>query len=232
MNVSPILRSHRNLAILSACGIMLAAILMFFSAFSTKSYAQSAEDAKQTLQTAVTQILNDIKNPDFSNPATRGAVRARIEREVKNVFDFEGFSQRTVGPRWREFTPDQKKRFSNAFADLLFNTYLNKINGYNGEQVTYTGIMASKDGKLVEVRTEITMRSGKKTPVFYRMSFKNGQWRVYDVIIENISLVNNYRSQFKDILNSDTPDQLIAQVEAKVREIQAQGSADESKKSN
>lgn len=210
-------------------GVILAAMAAFLMVFSTRACAQSAEEAQQTLQAAVTRILNDIKNPDFSNPATRGSVRARIEREVKSVFDFEGFSQRTVGPRWREFTPDQKTRFSNAFADLLFNTYLNKINGYNGEQVNYTGIMASKDGKLVEVRTEITMRSGKKTPVFYRMSYKNGQWRVYDVIIENISLVNNYRSQFKDILNTDTPDQLIAQVEAKVREIQAQGATDEKK---
>lgn len=187
--------------------------------------AQNPAQAKQTLEVAVNRILADIKNPDYVNPATRGPLRRQIEDEVYHVFDFGEFSSRTVGPRWRSFSTEEKKKFSDAFANLLFNTYLNKITGYNGEVVTYTGDVASPEGDKVEVRTVITMKDGKKTPVFYRMLYKDGSWRVYDVIIENISLVKNYRTQFQDILNTATPDQLIARVQAKAKEITSQGVA-------
>ena len=115
-------------------------------------------------------------------------------------------------------------RFSDAFAELLLNTYLNKVTGYNGEQVAYVGEVAAPDGKRVEVQTVITMKDGKKTPVNYRMLPKDGSWRVYDVIIENISLVKNYRTQFQVILNTATPDQLTAKVLEKANEVREQQS--------
>ena len=177
---------------------------------------------RQSLETAITRVLDEIRNPDWVNPATRGPLRQRVEDEVFHIFDFGEFSSRTVGPRWRSFTPEQKQRFSNAFAHLLLNTYLNKVTGYNGEQVAYIGEMAQPDGKRVEVRTIITMKDGRKTPVNYRMLPKGDSWRVYDVIIENISLVKNYRTQFQDILNSASPDELIAKVQEKANEAQAQ----------
>lgn len=185
--------------------------------------AQPAAQARQTIETSVNRILDDIKNPDYVNPATRGPLRARIEDEVYHVFDFGEFSSRTVGPRWKTFSPAEKKRFSDAFANLLFNTYLNKVSGYDGEQVVFTGEAVSPDGNLVEVRSNIITRDGKKIPVNYRMMLKDGAWRMYDVIIENISLVKNYRTQFQDILNTATPDQLIARVDQKAKEITAQG---------
>lgn len=117
------------------------------------------------------------------------------------------------------FSPDQQRRFSDAFAELLINTYLNKIDGYNGEQVLYTGETVSPEGRRVEVQTLITMKDGKKVPVAYRMLPKRGSWFVYDVLIENLSLVKNYRTQFQDILNSASPDQLIARIRAKTQEV-------------
>ena len=184
--------------------------------------AQSPAQARQTLETAVNRILDAIRNPDYVNPNTRAPLRRQIEDEVYHIFDFGEFSSRTVGPRWRSFSAEQKKAFSDAFADLLLNTYLNKITGYNGETVAYTGETVSPDGDKVEVRTVITMKDGKKTPVNYRMLYKDGSWRVYDVIIENISLVKNYRTQFQDILNSASPEELTARVSAKAREVAAQ----------
>lgn len=176
----------------------------------------------QALETATNRILTCIKNPDYVNPATRGPLRQQIEDEVLHIFDFREFSSRTVGARWRSFNPDQQKRFSDAFADLLINTYVNKIDGYNGEQVVYTGEVSSPSGDRTEVRSVITMKDGKKVPVAYRMLPKDGSWRVYDVLIENISLVKNYRTQFQDILNSGSPDQLIARVRAKAQEVRQQ----------
>ena len=198
---------------LALCGLLLAFVLL-------PSAAQANSPARQALETATNRILDFIKNPDYVNPATRRPIRQQIEDEVLHIFDFGEFSSRTVGPRWRTFTPEQKKAFSDAFADLLISTYINTIDGYNGEQVLYTGEVASEKGDRVEVRSVITMKDGKKVPVAYRMLPKNGKWMVYDVLIENISLVKNYRTQFQDILNTDSPENLIARIKAKAVEVQ------------
>lgn len=187
--------------------------------------ASQPEAARQALQTSIDRVLSLIRNPDYINPATRGPLRRQIEDEVYHIFDFGEFSSRTVGPRWKSFSETEKKNFSDAFAELLLNTYLNKVTGYNGETVQYTGITSSPDGKRVEVNTFITMKDGKKMPVNYRMLLKDGSWRVYDVIIENISLVKNYRTQFQDILNTASPEELIAKVRAKAQQVAAQGAS-------
>lgn len=205
------------------CFIFLLSALSFLMPISAS--AQPAQQAKQTLETAVDRVLDNIRNPDYVNPATREPLKRQIEDEIYHIFDFGEFSSRTVGPRWREFNPETRKKFADAFANLLFNTYLNKVTGYNGEKVDWLGEVVSKDGRQVEVRTSISMKDGKKIPVYYRMLDKNGSWRVFDVIIENISLVKNYRTQFQSILNTATPDQLIEKINAKAREVMAQGAA-------
>lgn len=196
--------------------------VFLFLFFATCAQAGDASQARQTLDTAVNRILTVIRNPDYVNPATRPPLRRQIEDEVYHIFDFGEFSSRTVGPRWKSFTPEQKTKFSDAFAELLLNTYLNRITGYNGETVAYTGETVSPDGNRVEVKTVINMRDGKKIPVAYRMLLKDGRWRVYDVIIENISLVKNYRTQFQDILNTASPEDLIARVHARAAEVASQ----------
>ena len=203
---------------------MCCALALGLTVFSAPAQAAppSSSPARQALETATNRILACIKNPDYVNPATRGPLRQQIEDEVLHIFDFSEFSSRTVGPRWRSFTPQQKKQFSDAFADLLITTYVNKIDGYNGEQVVYAGEVSSAAGDRTEVRTVITMKDGKKVPVAYRMLPKDGIWRVYDVLIENISLVKNYRTQFQDILNSASPDQLIERVRATAQEARQQ----------
>lgn len=182
--------------------------------------AAASSPARQALETSISRILAAIKNPDYVNPVTRPPLRQQIEDEVLHIFDFKEFSSRTVGPRWGTFSADQQQRFSDAFADLLINTYLSKIDGYNGEQIFYSGEVRSPQGDRTEVQTVVTMKDGKKIPVAYRMLPKNNTWFVYDVLIENISLVKNYRTQFQDILNSASPDQLIARVQAKAQEAQ------------
>ena len=82
--------------------------------------------------------------------------------------------------------------------------------------------VSSSDGSKVEIRTEVALKDGRKIPVFYRMLNKGGKWWVYDVLVENLSLVKNYRTQFQDILTTGTPDQLIERINAKAREVRAQ----------
>lgn len=203
--------------------LVLAISIFFVCLLAMPAFAQPASEAKQALQTAVTRVLDNIKNPDWVNPATRGPLRRNVEDEVYHMFDFDEFSARTVGPGWKSFNADEKKRFSDAFANLLFNTYLNKITGYNGEKVEYTGERVQENPPRVEVRTIITMKDGKKTPVYYRMMPKDGSWRVYDVVIENMSLVKNYLTQFHDILRTASPNQLIERVQKQAQKVAAEG---------
>ena len=203
---------------------MICALALGLTVLSAPAHAVPvpASPARQALETATNRILACIKNPDYVNPATRGPLRPQIEDEVLHILDFRDVSSRTVGPRWRGFSPQQQKQFSVAFADLLISSYVNRIDGYNGEQVAYNGEISSAAGDRTEVRTVITMKDGKKVPVAYRMLPKDGGWRVYDVLIENISLVKNYRTQFQDILNSASPDRLIERVRVKVQEVRQQ----------
>lgn len=184
--------------------------------------AQAASPAHQTLERVINNVLSLIKDPAYANPATRAGQRAKIEKEARTIFDFGEFSLRTVGARWKSFTPAQQKGFSEAFANLLIPTYVNKIDGYNGEQVVYLGEASSSDGSKVEIRTEVALKDGRKIPVAYRMLQKNGKWWVYDVLVENLSLVKNYRTQFQDILTSGTPDELIKRINEKAQEVRAQ----------
>ena len=108
--------------------------------------ASAAETPSQRLRATVDQVLLVLQEPEYRNPATRAPLRAKIERQVRTVFDFEEFSARTVGKSWPSFTAEQKKRFDDAFAELLLVTYLDKIQGYNGEQVMYTGEVLSSRG--------------------------------------------------------------------------------------
>ena len=183
--------------------------------------ALAAGTPTDTLSVTVNDILSILKEPAYKDPVKRVPLRAQIEKKVHEVFDFSEFSARTVGRSWQSFSAEQKTRFDEAFANLLLITYLDKIQGYNGEQVAYTGEILSAKKDRAEVQTIVTLADKTQVPVSYRMMLKGDRWVVYDVIIENISLIKNYRSQFQDVLTRGTPEQLIEKVENRARELQA-----------
>lgn len=176
------------------------------------SSSLAAGSPKETLEVTVNQILDVLREPAYTNEATRGPLRVKIEKLVEAVFDFKEFSARTVGGRWAGFSAEQQARFNEAFARLLLSTYLDRITGYNGEKIDFSSENLSGKGDRAEVPTVVTLADGKRVPVAYRMMLKDGAWVVYDVIIENVSLIKNYRSQFNEILTKGTPDELISRV--------------------
>ncbi|MGJ3522475.1 ABC transporter substrate-binding protein [Nitratidesulfovibrio sp. D1] len=184
--------------------------------------ADSAGAARETLKASVDRILGIVKQPGYTDPAQRPALMDKVEDEIRHIFDFREFSARTVGVNWRSFTPDQQDRFAEAFASLLRATYLEKFDGYSGEQVLFTGELVSGKGDKVEVQTTVVIKD-KQVPVAYRMLQNRQQsWVVYDVIIEGVSMVKNYRTQFQDLLEKGTADQLIERVQAKAEEVRKQ----------
>lgn len=195
---------------------LMPALLLFALAAVPAVAAQTT--ATDTIRQTVNEVLDIIKKPEMSDPAKKNVLLQQVEDRIKTIFDFTEFSVRTVGPKWREFTPDQKSKFEEAFAALLRATYIEKLGGYSGEQVDFTGEISSTKGDKAEVQSSIQMKD-KSIPVAYRLLIKNGEWKVYDVRIENVSLIENYRGQFKDILLRGSADDLIKKVEEKAREV-------------
>ena len=195
--------------------IFLPVVLLALLLATTPAKAES--EAHQQLEQAVSKVLNILDNSDLTNPDSRLAALNKVQDALTGLFDFKELSARTVGPSWNGFSDDQKARFTEAFTTLLRTTYAEKLEGYDGGTVTYTGETVSTKGDRVEIRTTIAIKNSV-VGVDYRLN-KKERWMVYDIVIEGVSLVQNYRSQFQDLLVKNDAEQLIAQVQKKALEM-------------
>lgn len=194
----------------------------FMAAVPSTGKTAPSDDATAVLKATIDQVIELLKEPAFTDPAQRSSQIDKINAEVLNIFDFEEFSARTIGKRWATFNEQQKNDFMSAFDSLLMATYLEKMDKYDGQSVSYTGTRTSQDNNRVEVQTNVDSE-GKEIPVFYQMLSKNNTWVVYDVRIEGMSLVENYRSQFAEIFKSGgTIEDLIERVRKLAADMQAQ----------
>jgi phospholipid transport system substrate-binding protein len=164
---------------------------------------------------AVILILND---PQYKVEGARAAQREAIWKIVKPMFDFDEIARRAVARDWRRFTDAQKTTFADVFAQFLGNTYIDKIQGeYHNEKIRYLEQQLHAD-RYAEVRTHL-VREALLIPVNYRLiKDRQGQWKVYDINVEGVSLVKNYRTQFSSFLRKKKPAQLIQQLNDKLTE--------------
>jgi phospholipid transport system substrate-binding protein len=131
------------------------------------------------------------------------------------MFDEMEFSRRTLTRNWKKFSPKQQEEFVNLFEQVLEKAYLDKILDYSNEKIVfYKETMIPED--KAEIQSKI-VTSSKEIPIDYRMILKDGKWKVYDVVVENVSLVQNYRTQFNEILADGTPEQLLQTLRKKVK---------------
>lgn len=199
-------------------------VLMAFLACAGAAQAAPAKTPTETIQGAVQDILNIIKNPDMHDAAKRPALLKQVEDIAYTVFDFDEFSALTVGVAWRSFTPDQKKRFTDAFASLLRAQYVEKLDGYDGQKVEYLGEVPNARGNRIVVQTRLQLKD-KIIPVSYGMVAEGNEWKIFDVTIEEMSLVLTYRNQFKEVAATHDADALIALVESKAAQIRKDNEA-------
>lgn len=171
-----------------------------------------ADSPMVVLQTTIDKAIALLKDPAYADPSKKTERREKLVTTIKGVFDAEELSRRALGQNWNNFSAEQRQRFTDAFSKLLQNTYLDKIESYTDEKITYLGEEPLGNGK-VEVKTTIA-HQGKEIPLTYRM-IDNGSWKVYDVVIEGISMVRNYRQQFADMLMRESPDVLIDKIAKK-----------------
>lgn len=220
--------SRNNFRMMSRIALSSLIIGLTVCVSAPAAKADVGADARAELKATIDQVLNLVKDPAFSNTATREKQIDAIDAKVKEIFDYGEFSSRTVGRNWNNFTDTQKNEFMNAFAQLLRATYIDKIEGYNGEEVQYLGETIGANGDKVEVNTAISLKN-QQAPikVSYRMLSKQNHWVVYDVIIEGVSLVQNYRSQFNELLQKGDPNALIAKVNTRAQELREQNKTPE-----
>ncbi len=175
----------------------------------------------EQLRTSVDQVIVILQDPSLKAESKVPERRAAVRKEADNIFDFEETAKRALGPHWQKLTEPQRREFVSLFTDLLERAYLSKIDQYSGEKLTYVG--DTVDGDLAIVRTRFVTKNGTEVPVEYRMVRRGDRWLVYDVVIEGISLVNNYRSQFNKIIQTSSYDELVSRM--KTSQFSAPGSA-------
>lgn len=156
----------------------------------------------------VVRVLDDPSNK--GKPAQRRAAVRKISQEI---FDYQDTARRTLGPHWTARTPEEQREFVQLFADLLDRAYFSKIDRYQGEKVRYGA--ETVNGNEAIVKTTIVTRAGSEVPVDYRMHLADGRWLVYDVNIEGVSLVSNYRTQFNKIVQTESYQTLVQKLRAK-----------------
>jgi len=168
----------------------------------------------ETVKGHVNKALDVLRDPSLKAESARKVKKEKIQAITEKMFDFTELSKRTLAQNWSKFDPKQQKEFIGLYTTLLGDTYINKIMGYTDEKVVFNSEVELSENTF-EVRSTVEKNAGK-VPICYRVILKDGSWRVYDVIIEGVSLTNNYRSQFREILAKNTPESLLETLRKKV----------------
>jgi phospholipid transport system substrate-binding protein len=179
-------------------------------------YSAYASAPFDIIKEKIDRVFSVLKDPAYSDQAKKTEQHDILWGIIKEAFDFNGMARLTLARNWQTFTPAQQEEFAGLFGQFLGNTYLDKIqSGFSDEQVEYTGEEILSDTKAV-VMTNL-IRKGVKTPVHYSLQKKGDTWRIYDVKIEGVSLLKNYRTQFSDILLKERPEGLINMLKEKIK---------------
>jgi phospholipid transport system substrate-binding protein len=177
------------------------------SRFLTRAWA---DDPMSVVKTTVNQALEVLR--DKSTPLAQR--QDKLRQIVAATFDFSEMAKSALGYHWKEITPAQQQEFTNAFIAFIEDSYLSKINDYSGQQVNF--LRASNEGaQYAQVNTDIVQPKGEAIHVNYRLLQENATWKIYDVTVDAISIIANYRNQFNRVMNNKGYDTLISDLKSK-----------------
>jgi phospholipid transport system substrate-binding protein len=196
-----------------AFGIFTLTALLVLSLAPSRFLAPSMadEDPMTVVRNTVNQALDVLR--DTNSPLAQR--QDKLRQIVAQTFDFKEMAKSALGYHWKELTPAQQQEFTNAFIAFIEDSYLSKINDYRGQQVNF--LKVSQDGsQYAQVSTDIVQPGGKDAiHVNYRLLKEDGTWKIYDVTVDAISIIANYRNQFNRVMNSKGYNTLIADLKAK-----------------
>jgi phospholipid transport system substrate-binding protein len=193
-----------------------AAFMLMLSTASpaSTSPASTAEAPLQELRSRVDRAIQVLNDPAFKGPGKVSERRIRVRKIADEIFDYAEMAKRSLAVHWQQLQPGDRERFVRSFSDLLDRAYFEKIDSYNGEKVRY--LEPKIQGTQATVPTRIVTEKGTDIPVEYRMHRDRGRWMVYDVIIEGVSMVSNYRAQFDRVIRTASTEELLRRLEAQV----------------
>ena len=174
----------------------------------------AATDPVVIIKDAVDEIISILQDEKLAAPNRRAERKNRVVTIVEKKFDFREMSMRTLAKHWQGRSPEEQDRFVFLFKTLLENTYIAKIETYSGEKVVFK--KSALQGNKAIVYSDL-VRKNVETPVNYKLKNSDDRWMVYDVEVEGVSLVNNYRTQFASILDKENFAGLLARLEEKVK---------------
>jgi len=199
-------------------------VLTFLVAAALAPLALAGEAAAgaptEQLRTQVDRVVKLLEDPELKKDGRAKERRQAVRKIADEIFDFGETAKRSLGRHWQARTPAEREEFVQLFSDLLERSYISKIELYNGERVTYIG--DTIEGETAIVKTRILTKQGTEIPVDYRMLRKGERWLVYDVIIEGVSLVANYRTQFNKIIQTASYKELVKKMKSKQEEFDDQ----------
>jgi len=169
------------------------------------------------LRAQIDRVVKAIEDPELKKENKHKERRLVVRKIAEEIFDFTETAKRSLGRHWQQRTPAERKEFVDLFADLLERSYLSKIELYNGEKIMYLG--DAVDGDYATVRTKLMTKQGTEIPVDYKMVRQGDRWIVYDVMIEGVSLIANYRTQFNKIIQTSSYQELVRKMKSKQAEF-------------
>jgi phospholipid transport system substrate-binding protein len=184
-------------------------ILLLFFAASTAAAAPSATDQ---VRGTVDKVIELLKNKEL-DPAKR---REMLSSLIRKRFDFTLMSQQVLATNWKKASPDEKEHFVRLFSDLLESTYMERIEAYTDEKVEYVNEKVRENRSIVDT---IIVTKSVDVPISYKMVHRGDDWFVYDVVIEEVSLIRNYRSSYREFVMKDGIGGLLKRMEEKVKEL-------------
>lgn len=196
-------------------GVVIVAAIVMIGLAADLTYAGEPTEA---IRGTIDEVLRILGDKQLKEPSKANERRQLLETVVGERFDYQEMSRRSLGAPWNNLSDKEKDEFVSLFQTLLVNTYADKVESYSGEGVQYVNERREKE--YAEVRTKVL--TGKtEIPLDYRLLNKGSAWRVYDVVVDGVSLVNNYRGQFSKILRTSSYADLVDQLRKKSDKIKS-----------
>jgi phospholipid transport system substrate-binding protein len=166
----------------------------------------------EQVKATIDRVMEVLRDPTLQSASKKAERREKLRQIILPRFDFTEMAKRALGNNWNRY-PDQQREFVTAFTQLLEETYADQIEGANGEKVVYLNERTDKN--YAEVATKVISPKGDETSMIYKLHSVESDWKVYDIVVENVSVVNNYRAQFSRVLSNASMDELIKRIKEK-----------------
>jgi len=180
------------------------------------TFARSANAGEplDVVKGAADRAVQVLKDPKLLSKDKRKERVDRIKEILEPIFDFEEMAKRSLGPHWRRRTPAEQQEFVKIFQEFIERVYSDKIDLYEGEKIVFG--KETMDQDFAQVESNVINAKGESFSIVYRLRRADGKWKVYDAVVENISFINNYRSQFDRVINSSSYEELVKKLREKI----------------